>query len=164
MVMDRDIPLLERLRPGGKAHPVDRVLHDRDTVSLGGTTLTAHLTPGHTPGCTTWETKAPEDGRSYSVVMIGCIAPNDRTVLVNNKDYPSIVDDFNRSYRFLRTLHPDVFLGSHTVHYNMDEKYPKLGKGPNPFVDPQGYFAVIDRYEREFKEALEKQQKEAAAR
>jgi metallo-beta-lactamase class B len=162
MVMDRDIPLLQTLRPGGKPHPVDRVLHDGDKVSLGDTTLVAHLTPGHTPGCTTWETRTPEAGRTYDVVIIGCIAPNERTVLVNNKDYPEIVEDFNRSYKFLRSLHPDVYLGSHTIHYNMEEKYAKLGKGPNPFIDPKGYFVSIDTYEKQFKEALEAQKKKAA--
>jgi glyoxylase-like metal-dependent hydrolase (beta-lactamase superfamily II) len=118
-------------------------------------------TPGHTPGCTTWTTTTPDGGRNYEVVIIGCIAPNERTVLVQNRDYPQIVDDFNRSYKFLRTLHPDVYLGSHTEHYNMQEKYARLGKGPNPFVDPQGYFASIDKYERQFKQALENQQKAA---
>jgi metallo-beta-lactamase class B len=161
MVMDRDVPLAQNLRPGGKAHPIDRILHDGDTVSLGGTTLVAHLTPGHTPGCTTWTTSAPDGGRNYEVVIIGCIAPNDRTVLVNNRAYPEIVEDFNRSYKFLRTLHPDVYLGSHTEHYNMQEKYARIGKGSNPFVDPQGYFAGIDKYERQFQQALEAQQKAA---
>ena len=164
MVMDRDIPLLQNLRPGGKPHPVDRVLHDGDTVTLGGTTLTARLTPGHTPGCTTWTTTTPEAGRNHDVVIIGCIAPNDRTVLVNNKNYPQIVEDFNRSYKFLRSLRPDVYLGSHTVHYNMEEKYAKLGKGPNPFIDPKGYFASIDTYEKQFKDALEAQTRTAAGR
>jgi metallo-beta-lactamase class B len=161
MAMDRDVPLLQTLRPGGKPHPVDRVLHDGDKVSLGGTTLVARLTPGHTPGCTTWETNTAEGGRTYNVVIIGCIAPNERTVLVNNKEYPGIVDDFNRSYKLLRSLHPDVYLGSHTIHYNMEEKYAKLGKGPNPFIDPKGYFASLDKYEKQFKDALEEQKKKA---
>ena len=162
MVMDRDVPLLQALRPGGKPHPIDRILRDGDTVALGGTTLAAHLTPGHTQGCTTWTTKTPDGGRTYDVVIIGCIAPNERTVLVNNKNYPEIVDDFNRSYKFLRSLHPDVYLGSHTEHYNMQEKFAKLGHEPNPFVDPRGYFAGIDKYEQQFKQVLEAQKKKAA--
>jgi len=157
MVMDRDVPLLERLRPGGKAHPVDRVVHDGDKVSLGGTTLVAHLTPGHTPGCTTWQMPTVDDGRTYDVVIIGCIAPNERTVLVNNQDYPQVVEDFQKSYAFLRTLRPDVYLGSHTVHYDMAEKAARLGKGANPFIDPKGYFATIDQYEMEFNDALARQ-------
>jgi metallo-beta-lactamase class B len=161
MIMDRDVPLAERLRPGGKPHPVDRVLRNGDTVSLGGTTLRAHLTPGHTPGCTTWQMNTVDDGRSYDVVIIGCIAPNARTVLVNNQEYPGIVEDFQKSYAFFRTLRPDVYLGSHTVHYDMAEKHAKLGKGPNPFVDPKGYFAAIDRYEAEFNEVLARQRADA---
>src|SRR5947207_3278759 len=47
MAMEQDVPALNNMRPGGKAHHIYRVLHDSDTVTLGGTTLTAHLTPGH---------------------------------------------------------------------------------------------------------------------
>ena len=162
MVMDRDVPLLERLRPGGKAHPIDRVLRHGDTVSLGGTTLLAHLTPGHTPGCTTWQMTTTDAGRAYDVVMIGCIAPNARTVLVNNQEYPQVAEDFQKSYALLRTLRPDVYLGSHTVHYDMAEKFARLGKGANPFVDPKGYFAAIDRYEREFNDVLARQRASAS--
>ncbi len=80
MAMAEDVPALERMMPGGKKHPIDRVLHDGDTVTLGGTTLTAHLTPGHTKGCTTWTTKI--DG--YDVVIIGSVGVNPGFQLVNN--------------------------------------------------------------------------------
>src|SRR5437870_2385623 len=68
MAMAEDVRALETMRPGGKPHPIDRVLHDGDTVSLGGTTLVAHLTPGHTRGCTTWTMKVTDGGRTYDVV------------------------------------------------------------------------------------------------
>src|SRR6266542_7166801 len=60
--MAEDVRALQTMRPGGKAHPIDRVLHDGDQVTLGGTTLTAHLTPGHTKGCTTWTMSVPDGG------------------------------------------------------------------------------------------------------
>src|SRR5580698_860762 len=71
MTMAEDVTALQNIRPGGKAHPIDRVLHDGETVTLGGMTLMAHLTPGHTRGCTTWTTTAQEGGRTLNV-MFGC--------------------------------------------------------------------------------------------
>src|SRR6195256_2940223 len=71
MAMAGDVPVLQAITPGGKEHPIDKTLHDGETVTLGGTTLTAHLTPGHTRGCTTWTMKAQESGKNYNVV-IGC--------------------------------------------------------------------------------------------
>ena len=76
VAMAEDVPALERMRPGGKAHPIDRVIHDGDTVTLGGTTLVAHLTPGHSRGCTTWTLKATEGGRSLDVVIVGSLGVN----------------------------------------------------------------------------------------
>ena len=69
MAMEQDVPALQNIKPGGKAHPIDRVLHDGDTVTLGGTTLVAHLTPGHTKGCTTWTLKVQDGGKPYDVVI-----------------------------------------------------------------------------------------------
>ena len=159
--MDRDTPALERLRPGGKPHPIDRVLHDLDQVTLGDTTLEARLTPGHTPGCTSWTMETMEGGRSYDVVIMGCIGANRRIVLVDNEAYPQIADDFKRTYALLRSLDADVFLGSHGEHYNMVEKYAAIGQGPNPFVDPEGYLHAIDNYEQLFNYKLEEQTRAA---
>jgi len=161
MALDLDVPALEKMRPGGKPHPIDRVLHDKDQVTLGGTTLTARLTPGHTEGCTSWTTKAPEGGRTYDVVIMGCIGANGRIVLVNNAAYPKIAEDFQLTYDLLRTLPADVFMGSHADHYNMVEKYNALGKGPNPYIDPEGYKNSINNYEQVFKFKLEQQRKAA---
>ena len=69
VAMAEDVPALQAMKPGGKAHPIDRVIRDGDTVSLGGVTLTAHLTPGHTRGCTTWTMTAQDGGRNYNVVF-----------------------------------------------------------------------------------------------
>src|ERR1700740_1828702 len=71
MAMAEDVPALQAMKPGGKAHPIDMVLHDGDKVTLGNVTLVAHLTAGHTRGCTTWTTTAQEGGKTYNV-MFGC--------------------------------------------------------------------------------------------
>ena len=159
MAMAEDVPALEKMMPGGKPHPIDKVLHDGDEVKLGGMTLVAHLTPGHTRGCTTWTFKEQEGGKSYDVLIIGSVGVNPGMRLVNNPDAPKIVEEFNRSFVTLRGFHPDVPLGSHPGMYGMAEKYAKLGKGPNPYIDPAGYKAELDIVEGVFRSVLAQQQK-----
>jgi metallo-beta-lactamase class B len=162
MAMEQDVPALRAMTPGNKPHPIDRVLHDGDEVTLGGTTLVAHLTPGHTRGCTTWTLKVKDGGKSYDVVIVGSVGVNPGFILVNNKQTPQIADEYRRSFAVLRSLPCDIPLGSHPAMYGMAAKYAKLGKGPNPFVDPEGYQAEIDLQERIFRTELERQQKAAA--
>jgi metallo-beta-lactamase class B len=165
MAMAEDVPALRAMRPGGKEHPIDRVLHDGDTVALGGTTLVAHLTPGHTRGCTTWTLKAQENGKSYDVVIIGSFGTNPGFQLVNNADVPDIAGEFMRAFKVARLLPCDVPLGSHPAMYNLDEKYAKLAAGgPNPFIDPAGYTLEVDIAEAMFRAVLAEQQKAVASR
>jgi metallo-beta-lactamase class B len=161
MAMEQDVPALMKIRPGDKPHPLDKTLHDGDEVKLGGTTLVAHLTAGHTRGCTTWTTKAQEGGKSYDVVILGSTGVNPGYILVNNKDVPDIVGEYQRSYKLLRSLPCDVPLGSHPSMYNLAEKYPKIGKGPNPFIDPAGYKHELDINEHAFLQKLDEQKKAA---
>jgi metallo-beta-lactamase class B len=161
MAMEQDVPALRNMRPGGKPHPVDRVLRDGDEVKLGGSTLVARLTAGHTKGCTTWTLRVQDGGRAYDVAILGSIGVNPGYVLVGNKDYPQIADDYVRSFKTLRSLPVDVFLGAHGSFYGLAEKYPRLekGGGPNPFIDPEGYRAHLDRQEKNFYARLEEQKK-----
>jgi len=160
MAMEEDVPALMKMKPGNKPHPIDRVLKDGDSVKLGGSTLVAHLTPGHTKGCTTWTLKTEENGKSYNVVILGSIGVNPGYVLVGNQDYPRIADDYVRSFKILRALPCDVFLASHGSFYGLEDKYAMLGKGgPNPFIDPQGYQAHLDRKEKEFNAKLQEQKR-----
>ena len=108
MALDEDVPALRAMRPGGKPHPIDKVLHDGDKVTLGGTTLVARLTPGHSRGCTTWTLKAQEGGKSYDVVIIGSFGTNPGFKLVNNIEVPGIVEEFNRTFKVARSLPCDV--------------------------------------------------------
>jgi metallo-beta-lactamase class B len=114
MAMAEDIPALEAMKPGGKTHPIDRVLHDGDEVTLGGSTLVAHLTPGHTRGCTTWTMRVQEGGKTYNVVIICSMGVNPGVKLVNNPDVPQIAAEFTRGFETMRSLPCDVPLGSHT--------------------------------------------------
>jgi len=160
MVMEADVPGLKAMKtPSGKPQPIDRTLGDGEQVRFGGTTLTAHLTPGHTRGCTTWETTVQEGGRSYNVV-IACAGLQENARLVNNQNYPEIAADFARTIKKYRTMKPDVFLASHSWFFDLAGKYKRLGTGAtNPYVDPAGFRAWVDNMERNYNTMLAEQQK-----
>jgi metallo-beta-lactamase class B len=162
MAMAEDVPLLERMRPGDKPHPIDRVLHDGDEVSLGGSTLVARLTPGHTPGCTTWTLTVEEGGESYDVVIIGSMGSNPGFQFVNNPTNPTIAEQYERGFAVLRSLSPDIPLASHPAMYGMVAKVARLGQTPNPFIDPAGYVAELDAVEGLFRDVLAEQRRAAA--
>ena len=169
MVMDRDAPEIEAGGKGnfqygndkGSLYPpshVDRVLHDGDRVTLGDAVLTAHLTPGHTKGCTTWTLDARDGGKTYHVVIVGSPNVNPGYKLVNNRQYPEIAQDYERTFRVLKSLACDVFLGAHGNYYGMEKKYPLLGKVPNPFIDPARYQAYVSEREQAFRTEWKKQE------
>jgi len=169
MVMDADVSVVES---GGKMdfqygnnpsflYPptkVDRVLHDGDEVRLGGAVLVAHLTPGHTKGCTTWTMRVTEGGKTYDVVIIGSPNVNPGYKLIHNDNYPQIAEDYERVWRVLKSLPCDIFLGAHGGYFGLEEKYPlmKVG-GANPFIDPGGYKKYVAQKEQDFRTELEKQ-------
>ena len=158
MVMDGDVAEVESTRPGRPGAHVDRVLHDGDTVMLGGSTLTAHLTPGHTKGCTTWTMQVNDGGRRLNAVIIGSPNVNAGTVLVGNKNYPQIAEDFMKTFKVLKSLPVDLFLGAHGAYFGMLAKYDRLKTGgANPFIDPAGYKAYVEEREATFLKELEKQ-------
>jgi metallo-beta-lactamase class B len=157
MAIREEVPLLEGMIAGGKPHPIDRVLEDREEVTLGGTTLRVHLTPGHTPGCMTWALRAEEGGEVYDVVIIGSVGMNPGYQLVGNTDRPGIIGEYERAYERLRSLPADVPLGSHPSMYGMAEKYERIGSGANPFIDPEGYIEELDLNEDIFRQRLREQ-------
>jgi metallo-beta-lactamase class B len=169
MVMEPDVQEIEN---GGKGNfqygetpsalfkpvKVDRVLHDGDEVKLGGTVLVAHLTPGHTKGCTTWTMKVRDGGKTYDVVIVGSPNVNAGYKLVNNALYPQIASEYERMFRVLKSLPCDVFLGAHGNYYGMEAKFAKVGKTDgNPFIDSDGYRKYVDERERTFRAELAKQ-------
>src|ERR1700737_1586526 len=137
---------------------VDRALHDGDQVKLGDVALTAHWTPGHTKGCTTWTMKARDGAKQYDVVIVGSPNVTDGFKLVNNTLYPNIADDYARMFRVLKSLPCDIFLGAHGNYYGMEAKFARMKPGAlNPFIDPAGYKNYISDKEQEFSAYLEKQ-------
>jgi metallo-beta-lactamase class B len=168
-VMAEDVPVVES---GGRTDffygnpkhdayertKVDRILHDGDSVRLGNTTLVAHLTPGHTKGCTTWTMKVTDGGKTYDVVIIGSPNVNAGFRLVGNTKYPQISEDYARTFRVLRSLPCDIFLGAHGAYFNMKEKYARMkAGGSNPFIDPEGYKAYVNEREQAYRRELAKQ-------
>ena len=148
MAMAEDVPALQAIKPGGKAHPIDRILRDGEAVTLGGTTLVARLTPGHTRGCTTWTMDAQEGGRTYKVVF-SCSLRAPAVVT------PEIANEFNRSFALVRSLPCDVPLGDHPAQYNMHAKHAKLASGgSNPFIDAANCTAEADIQEAMYRATL----------
>jgi len=136
---------------------VDRVLHDGDTVSLGGTTLTAHLTAGHTKGTTTWTLDEQDNGRTLHVVIVGSPNVNPGYKLVNNKTYPQIAADYRHQFEVLKNLPCDIFLGAHGGYFDLSRKLLLKSGQKNPFIDPAGYKAYIADRQQAFEAELKKQ-------
>jgi metallo-beta-lactamase class B len=167
-VSEKDAALMAR---GGKGDPQigdkfpfrpvqsDRILRDGDQVSLGGQSLTARLTPGHTPGCTTWTMKVEEGGVSRNVVVICSTSILPGVTLTSNARYPEMAEDFAKTFQVLKSLPCDVFLASHAAFYDGLGKAEKMRAGAkeNPFIDPQGYRDFVALAEKRYKEQLEKE-------
>jgi metallo-beta-lactamase class B len=143
------------------ATKVDRVLHDGDKVVLGDSELTAHLTAGHTKGCTTWTMQVMEKGKPYQVVLVGSLSLNPGYKLINNPTYPSIAKDYKHSFETMKSLPCDIFLGAHAGYFQMSGKYSLRNKSSNPFIDPQGYKKHVAEKQREFYAELHTQQARA---
>jgi metallo-beta-lactamase class B len=169
MVMAADVPVVES---GGRADfalgnspeyrfpetRVDRVLHDGDEVRLGNFVLVAHLTPGHTKGCTTWTMKVSDGGHIYNVVIVGSLNFLSSYKLVGDAAYPNMAQDFELTFRTLKALPCDVFLGAHGSYFGMLKKLDaRKAGGANPFIDPAGYQSYVAEKDQEFLAELAKQ-------
>ena len=161
-----ELPYVQAFQPpGGKVQPIDRIIDDGDTVSLGDTSLTAHVLPGHTRGCISWSLQLEEAGQTY-YGWIECSLNNLGIRFVDNQEFPDIVEVFRETFTKAREFPVEVFVSSHGVFYGLEEKYAKLLNrkpgDPNPFVDPTGYQAHVDEYEALFEAMVARQQAEAA--
>jgi metallo-beta-lactamase class B len=138
---------------------VDGFVKDGAQIKLGGVSIKALLTPGHTKGCTTWTLDVMENGRKYAVVFVGSTTIPGYN-LVGNQKYPRIVEDYEKTFRLMKKLKPDVFLASHGSFFGLSEKIAarRQGRSPNPFIDPDGYREFVAGTERQFRERLKSQQ------
>lgn len=170
---ERDARVIES---GGKTDPrwgrevtypavhVDRIVRDRDALRLGGVTLVAHMTPGHSIGCTTWTMVTEDRGKHYNVVFVGGTSINPGVRFIAHPTYPGIAEDYVKTFQVLRSLPCDVFLGAHGGYYGMLAKYELLKRGgaPNPFIDPRGYRSFVDAAERDYNAQLARERSELA--
>ncbi len=173
LAIEQEVPLLET---GGKTDylfgisgwftpvKVDRVFKDGDKIELGGTELTAHLTPGHTKGSVSYSMEIVENGRTYHVLIANLPTINPGTVFLHNPEYPEIAEDYARTFRILEALPCDVFLTSHASQYGLRQKYgPGMHYSPDTFVDPDGYHRVLAHEEAAFLDQLAEERQEDQA-
>jgi metallo-beta-lactamase class B len=143
---------------------VDGTLRDGQRVRLGGVTLTAHITPGHTKGCTTWTFPVTDRGRTH-IAQFNCSASIPGYKLLRTPLYPNMASDYARTFAKMRRLPCDIFLGAHGSFFDLDAKRAKIGtSAANPFVDPQGCKNYIARAEASYREQLAREQKDLATR
>jgi len=182
MVMDGDVSVMETgartdfLSPSPNILrytpvPVDRILHDGDTVNLGNVTLTAHKTAGHTRGCTTWTMRSHVPGEPAgtmrNIVIVGGVSFWSEYHLVATPghpvSYPDIAQDFRHTFSELRALPCDVFLGAHGGYFDMLTKLKRYPKdGPRVFIDPAGYREFVADAQEMFQKSFSEQQAAAA--
>lgn len=163
---ERDKPLLETgTYPGDEQNTdigfppvkVDRTVKDGDKITLGDTTLTAHATPGHSPGCTSWSMTVKDGGQDRNVLFFcsGTVALNR---LVGHPTHPGIVDDYRSTYAKVKAMKVDVLLGPHPEVYGMQAKRAAMKDGvPNPFVKPGENVTYVSGLEQDFDKQLAKQ-------
>ncbi len=135
---------------------VDQIIEDGEQIRLGDIVLTAHLTPGHTKGCTTWTTSVEDNGQEYDLLLMCGLRMDPRGPLVGNPKYLEMPQEFAYSFAIMKTLPVEVFLGAHGYWFNLGEKLQQLKAGAevNPFIDPDMYYRVVDGWEREYIERL----------
>jgi metallo-beta-lactamase class B len=116
---------------------VDRVLKHNDSVTLGGTTLRALHTPGHTQGATTWVTTVEDKGRRYNVAFLGGTTPNGGVPLFNNPRHKNVIEDTQRTFKLLRAEKvPDIYLTGHPqAMFAGKVERIKAGETPHPLVN-----------------------------
>jgi metallo-beta-lactamase class B len=162
MASKPEAPLLQR---GGRDDPQfgDRFLYppvtpkfligDGDIFGLGGMQFVPRITPGHTKGCTTWTFRVRDGARTFDVVIVGSSSVPEGYRLAGNPKYPDAIADYEKTFRTLRSLRCDIFLGAHGNFFDLAAKIEKMKKGvPHPFVDHEGYRQYIDASQQRFEE------------
>jgi len=145
-----------------KYEPVtpDRIVSDDERVEIGGVSLTTHLTPGHTKGCTSWSMSVHDDGKNYNVLFL-CGLTVSPYKLTNNDQYPNIAEDERSTLQRLGGIHADVLLAPHGFFFDLEGKAARQKAGAaNSFVDPDELGRHVSEMKRGFEEALQAQEKQ----
>src|SRR6185312_3381856 len=121
------------------------------TVALGGTTLRAIWSPGHTPGSTTWVTTVQDDGTSYVVALVAGLGPNNGVRLIGNQKHPALVEQTLGMYKALKALTPDIYVPGHPQQLFAGKlERIRAGARPHPLADRAAYAKMIGDSEAGF--------------
>lgn len=148
---DREIPLPLRLFTWVHRYPAARVDHrfrDGDTIRVGTTAIVAHITGGHTRGCTSYSFRVRDGDRDLLAVSACSL------VVLQGTGYPGYRKDFERTFRVLRSLPADIWVTSHARLWGRYRKFVARDSARTPadaFIDPAGYRAYIDTGEARFR-------------
>lgn len=133
---------------------VDKIIHDRQTLKLGGVTATALLTPGHLPGSTSWLFVLPD---GHTLIYADSLATPDY-YLVANKNYPTLVDDIRHSFATLAVQKVDIFVANKGDRFGLAEKQARLAAGDsNAFIDRDGLQRYVELSRQRFAAQLKQQ-------
>jgi metallo-beta-lactamase class B len=165
-----DAPALRSGVPGGETDyepirfppvAVDHVVHDGETVRVGDVSLTANLTPGHTPGCTTWSTTVRDGGRNLHILFL-CSLTVAGNVLVGNRAYPTIVADYERTFAKLSAMRADIVLTSHPEMADILQREARVRAGDlNAFIDPRALPSIVAKWRTNFEHELAEARRKA---
>jgi len=142
---------------------VDRVVGDGDKVELGGVTLTAVMTPGHSKGCTGYLLPVKDAGVAHTAFFFCSASVAANRLAANSQypgpQYPGIVADYRRTFAKLKTIKADVYLAPHAEFFDLDGKRARIAPGkPNPFIDDGELARAIPPFEKAFDAALAAQE------
>jgi metallo-beta-lactamase class B len=135
---------------------VDRVLKDGDRVKLGDFTLTAHLTPGHSRGCTSWGATLGDQGKWHEALVF-CSATVAANRITPPLQYEGIVEDYRKTFTKTKAMKVDIPLAPHPEFFQLREKAAKAAaypKGQNPFIEPGAFLTLITKLEGDFERTL----------
>jgi metallo-beta-lactamase class B len=135
---------------------VDRVIQEGQSVAVGDAVLTAHLTPGHTPGCTSWSTTVGDGNRRLRVLFL-CSITVAGNILVGNGAYPAIAADYEATFAKLSAMKADIVLTSHPEMADILGREARLEAGDGrAFIDPTFLPRFLARSRADFKAAMSK--------
>jgi metallo-beta-lactamase class B len=146
--------------PGAQFPPVkvDGTFKDGDTISLGGTTLVAHLHPGHTKGATSFTMDVQEGGKTYRVIIANMGSINPGVKMSGMPNYPGIAQDYAKTFLAQKDMKIDVWLASHASQFRLHDKYkPGDPYNPDRFVDPKGFLTAVQQLEKTYLDQVAKE-------
>ncbi|ENI8524981.1 HARLDQ motif MBL-fold protein [Salmonella enterica] len=133
----------------------DKIIHNQESISLGGITVTALFTPGHLPGSTSWRVTL-RNGKT--LIYADSLATPDY-LLINNKNYPDLVTDIQSSFKTLAAQHVDIFIANKGDRFGLLEKRQQLRNGDTQaFFDSNGLQQYVERSRQRFITQLTAQQ------